>query len=379
MKIKPKNLIEILNKDEISYLDIWLLLKTSIKSNYKIISIIFILMLLASVLHYKLTPTEYEASSTVLIEQQTNNNNNLSGIGNLLGINMPAQQQQSGMMGPDMYQEIVESKAFLYDLMYQKIPHDITGNDSTSLNSYFKKHNQFTFIDRINNLMLFKDEDLKNRELVNNYRQSTIVQNTIVPSSIIATKIPPIVQINQKDAQIIELVKNRITLDFKGKKCIVKVKMPTPILSAIVSKLVVEKLTNYIILYKTTKQRDNINYLKSRFDESELKYKQSQQKLANFKDNSLGLIFQSVQTREQVYTNELTVNFNIYNQFAMQLEQAQIDLKKETPLFSVIEPIAIPSNIAEPLFIKLFIKYLIAAFAMSIIIVIYTIVKENNA
>lgn len=378
MKTKPKKLIELLNKDEISYLDIWLLLKTKIKSNYMIISIIFILMFLACLLHYKLTPTEYQASSIVLIEQQTNNNNNLSGIGSLLGINMPP-QQQNGMMGPDMYQEIVESKAFLFDLMYQKIPYNITGNDSTSLNDYFKEHNQFTFFDRIYNLLSFKNQDLKNHESVDNKRQSTIVQNTIIPSSIIATKIPPIVQINQKDAQIIDLIKKRITLEFKGKKCIVKVKMPTPILSAIVSKLVVEKLTNYIILYKTTKQRDNINYLQSRFDESEVKYKESQQKLANFKDNSLGLIFQSVQTREQIYTNELTVNFNVYNQFAMQLEQAKIDLKKETPLFSVIEPITIPSSSSEPLFLKLSIKYFFAALFMSILIIIYSIVKENNA
>ena len=126
-------------------------------------------------------------------------------------------------------------------------------------------------------------------------------------------------------------------------------------------------------------ERDNINYLQNRFDESELKYKQSQLKLANFKDNSLGLIFQSVQTREQVYTNELTINFNVYSQFAMQLEQAKIDLKKETPLFSVIEPITIPTSNSEPLFIKLFIKYLFVSFALSFIFIIYSIIKENNA
>lgn len=378
MKIQSKKLIELLKQNEISYIDIWILLKNAIIANNRIIAITILLMLSISIVHYEFSPTEFEASSTVLIEQNSNNSNSISGISSLLGINMPTQQQNESI-GPDMYQEIIESQAFLFDLMYQKIPYNATENDSTTLNIYFKEHISFTFLDRLKNLILFKSQDIKSNELGNNRKVSKIVQNTIIPSEIIATKIPPIVQINTKDAQIIELVKNRISLDFKGKKCIVKVKMPTPILSAIVSKLVVEKLTNYIILYKTTKQRDNINYLQSRFDESELKYKQSQQKLANFKDNSLGLIFQSVQAREQVYSNELTVNFNIYNQFVMQLEQAKIDLKKETPLFSVIEPITIPSSSSEPLFLKLFIKYLFTAFAMSIIIIIYSIVKENYA
>ena len=55
MKTQTKKLSELLKQDEISYLDIWLLLKNSIKKNYKIISIIFVLMFLVSVLHYKYT------------------------------------------------------------------------------------------------------------------------------------------------------------------------------------------------------------------------------------------------------------------------------------------------------------------------------------
>jgi hypothetical protein len=377
MKIQSIKLSDLFKQDEISYLDILIIFKISIKKNYKIILFIIFLMSLISVMQYKFTPYEYEASSTVLIEQNSNSSKNLSGISSLLGINMPMQQNES--IGPDMYQEIIESQAFLFDLMYQKIPYNARGNDSTTLNIYFSNYEQVTFFDKLKNLISFNREGIKKYELTKNKSESTIVQNTIIPSEIIAIKIPPIVQINPKDAQIINLVKSRISVNFIGKKCIVRVKMPTPILSAIVSKLVVEKLTNYIELYKTTKQRDNIIYLQKRFDESELKYKQSQQKLANFKDNSLGLIFQSVQTREQVYTNELTINFNIYNQFAMQLEQAKIDLKKETPLFSVIEPITIPTSNFEPLFIKLFIKYLFVSFALSFLLIIYSIIKENNA
>jgi uncharacterized protein involved in exopolysaccharide biosynthesis len=96
-----------------------------------------------------------------------------------------------------------------------------------------------------------------------------------------------------------------------------------------------------------------------------------QQSLAGLKDNSLGVIFQSAQTRQQVLENELTIAFNVYNQFAVQLEAAKIELKKETPLFRVLEPISLPSPQVEPSFSSTIIKYILFAIVLSFLMVGY--------
>ena len=71
MAIQEKKLSDLFKEDEISYLDVWIIFKIAIKKKYKIILIIIFLMSLISVMQYKFTPSEYEASSTVLIEQNS--------------------------------------------------------------------------------------------------------------------------------------------------------------------------------------------------------------------------------------------------------------------------------------------------------------------
>ena len=132
--------------------------------------------------------------------------------------------------------------------------------------------------------------------------------------------------------------------------------MPEPVLSAQVCKLVLEKLIEYVSTYKTAKQRDNLIFLEQRKEEAESKYRQAQMNVTGFKDNSLGLIFQSVQTKETVLQNDMNLAFTVYNQLAGQLEQAKIDLKKESPIFSALNPIEVPSTKSEPITWKIFIK-----------------------
>jgi uncharacterized protein involved in exopolysaccharide biosynthesis len=138
---------------------------------------------------------------------------------------------------------------------------------------------------------------------------------------------------------------------------------------------VLEKLINYITLYKTNKIQTNLIYLEKRYAESEIKYKIAQQNLASFKDRNLGLIFQSNQAAEQTLNNELNVAFNIFNQFSIQLEQARVDLKKETPMFTILEPISIQNTPSEPTLTTLLIKYFLGGIASFIVVLIFQLVK----
>jgi hypothetical protein len=106
-------------------------------------------------------------------------------------------------------------------------------------------------------------------------------------------------------------------------------------------------------------------------NDSEERYKKAQQNFAGYKDNTLGIILQSAQTREQILNNELTIAFNIYNQFTVQLEQAKGDLKKETPYFSILEPISIPESRIEPNLTSTLIKYSAIFLSLTFLIILY--------
>ena len=152
--------------------------------------------------------------------------------------------------------------------------------------------------------------------------------------------------------------------------------MPTPYLSAVVGKLVLERLLLYTSSMQMYKHNVNIDYLERRLSEAELKYKNAQRRFAGYKDNSLGVIFESAQTNNQILSNDMTVAFNLLNQFAVQLEQAKIDQKKETPYFSILEPIAIPSEPIEPSKTSFILKSLALLLALNFLFIVFKLFKN---
>ena len=323
------------------------------------------------------TNNEYQGNVVVLPELGSSStpgiSANIAGLSSLLGVTTSGLQGGGGF-GPEMYQEIIESQPFLSELVTTKFAGITKTKDSITLLSYFKEGEHrnvvsasFAFVKEIpdNIQSLFTSSATKT-----NANEIDFIKKEITPALLRANEVPPIVQMDGAKMNVMNIVKNRVKIEMKGREITISVKMPEPILSAEVCKLVLEKLIEYVSTYKTAKQRDNLAFLQQTKAEAEIKYKQAQQNVAGFKDNSMGVIFQSVQTREQVLQNEMNLAFSVYNQFAMQVEQAKIELKKESPIFSTLNPIEIPSSKSEPIVWKIVFKYFSIGIIMCLMILI---------
>ena len=323
------------------------------------------------------TNNEYQGNVVVLPELGSSStpgiSANIAGLSSLLGVTTSGSQGGGGF-GPDLYQEIIESQPFLSELVTTKFAGITKTKDSITLLSYFKEGEHrnvvsasFAFVKEIpdNIQSLFTSSATKT-----NANEIDFIKKEITPALLRANEVPPIVQMDGAKMKVMNIVKNRVKIETKGREITISVKMPEPILSAEVCKLVLEKLIEYVSTYKTAKQRDNLAFLQQTKAEAEIKYKQAQQNVAGFKDNSMGVIFQSVQTREQVLQNEMNLAFSVYNQFAMQVEQAKIELKKESPIFSTLNPIEIPSSKSEPIVWKIVFKYFSIGIIMCLMILI---------
>jgi hypothetical protein len=365
MKINKFTLKDLLEKDSIPLFELFKLVKSTILRSWIYFIIIFVICLIISILDFKLTPVMFETQATVLIDQSNSgkNSSGLGSLGTILGVNIDNTSGSSGIMGPDMYKDIVMSQAFLNEMVIAKIPQNNKNTDSITLEQYAFTSNILKTIP--NNRL-----DIENK---NNL--SLTIKKEINPSLIFSNQVPPIVKIDENRMSAIGFLKNRITINIKEKNCIVKVKMEDPFISAISTKLVLEKLIMYITLYKTSKSQDNLNYLEKKYKEAEFNYKNAQQKLASFKDRNLGLMLQTAQATEQILNNEVAATFGIYNQFLLQTEQAKIDLKKETPIFSILEPITIPEKPIEPSLSNIIIKYTVYFLIACFLFLIYTLIK----
>jgi hypothetical protein len=379
MEQKYKTFNDIVKGEEFNLTELFQIFKSALKSQRKYLIILFIIFLSASTINFYLQLVEYKSEATVLIDQNGSNSNTGS-IAGLLGIN----SSNSGLLndnlfGPDMYQEIVKSDAFLNELALTTFHFKKNNKKSISLWEYINFYTKKNFFEKT---ILRKKNDLNNLVEKNNqldlndtevYWEKTYNNFDSTNYLYFSNKVPPIVKVPVEIIIASNYLKENIKIDIKGKKLTVSVIMPDEKLSANLCKLVLEKIINYVYIYKTNRQRENIYYLEKNFNQAKDKYTKAQLSLAEFKDKNIGLIFQTSQNRELILNNELSLAFNLYNQFAIQLEQAKFDYKKEQPLFIVTDPIKLlgKNNVS---FFIMFLKYLIVYVFIAIITIVYKII-----
>ncbi len=368
---------ELFKKDEFSINDFLVIIKRTIIQLKKALLLIIATFFILSVVAYSFDEVTYESKATVLINQSVNNKSN-PGLSSLLGVTSP-DINRNNIFGPEMYKEIIQSKVFTNELLESLIPFDenktITGTLEEYLLNFKTKTNFQNLIqkNRKKSPIKIKSKDIPDQLLLDDLP----VKKKLTPELVFSNKVPPIVELNPTREALISQIKDNISIENKGNVSSVIVQANDAFISAVMSKLVLEKLIDYITLYKTTKERDNIQYLEDRLKESEQEYQNALIKSASYKDKSYGVIFQSSQTKEQIYNNDVNLKFNLYNQFKTQLEQAKIDLKKETPLFTVLDPITIPSNTSNQSYLLYIIKYLFGAFLCSLILILYKLFTKK--
>ena len=382
--MEQPSLHSLLKQDEISFKDVTAVIKAAVIPRIKIIISTFIFFILFGYIDYYFSPVEYKSEATVLLETgdgASTSNANAIAIAGLLGGNTGG-SSSGGAVSPAMYGEIVQSQAFLNALVVVKIPADQNGKDSTTIEQYFANGAPLDFYRKVRNLPTYvKNIFVKpaTQQLIvvaplPKFVDTTrVVQNQISADMFFSNKVPPIVQLEGTRNSVISVMKPRIEIAVVNKSVTVGVKMPDSFMAAVVNKMLLQQLINYVTAYNTVKERAYLAFLERSFAESKYNYLSKQQRLAGLKDNSLGVIFESAQTRQQVLAHELTIAFNVYNQHAIQLEAAKVELRKETPLFTVLEPIRLPSPQVEPVLFKIIMKYLIYPIVLTFLVIGYGI------
>lgn len=349
--MKTKDKFAFLNK-EITLNDIAEFLAIFKPAFKKSILLIALFTALFAVIGYfaKITsPKEFESTCVLYNELGgPSPNSSLQALALLTDANSGNGQGESS--GGDLYQLILTNKPFLLELA--KTPIYVNKQKkSITLEQYFDKELELDVVERSLNAITNIPSTVKG--WMTNTPKVTFSKKSLISDTAISNQLKGsfannvyIADLTAEDRKIIGILAPRIKLIQLGKLSTLKIKMPEAILSAEVNKVVLELLIKYAIRFKASKQLENVEFLEARTAEAEVKYRESQQKVARFKDNNYNVIFQSVQTQENILQNNFILYSGIYNQLVAQLEQAKIQLKKDSPLFTVVEPVYIPDQIA---------------------------------
>jgi len=296
---------------------------------------IFVALGLVAALTMKRTYTV----KTVMVPQiNSRQNSSLGSLAALAGIDLGMQTTASDL-SPLVYPEIVNSVPYCLELMhtplhYKKVDHPISmfdyilgGYDKPSVFAYIKRYTIglpgliiSQFASKPQEIVLPKDgsgsADTTERPIVVTVNEQKMLE---VFGRIVA------LEVNKKEGYL--------TLIVNGTE---------PIQTAELALKAQQLLQNEVTRHRIEKSEKELMYIEARYQEVKKENDMYQEQLATITDRSQSL----TNSRDRIERDRIQAKYNvsnaIYNEMAKQLEQAKMQVKRDTPAYAIIQPVTIP-------------------------------------
>lgn len=154
------------------------------------------------------------------------------------------------------------------------------------------------------------------------------------------------IELNEKDAAKLGSLRQAITVETDKKTAIttLSVTLQDPKVTATIADSVVSKLQQYITAYRTSKAKEDCQYLEKLYKERQQEYYDAQQRYARYVDANSNVVFQSTLAERERLQNDMNLAYQVYSQVAQQLQVARAKVQEEKPVFAVVEPAVVPLN-----------------------------------
>ena len=286
-----------------------------------------------------LTPNVFSSSTSIVpqISGETKVGGNLSGLAALAGIDFGS-VGTSEELSPYVYPLLVESVPFQLELMHSEFNFE----DIQEPVSYFKYQ---TEIKSLSLLELFKKYTVGLPFLIIDLVKG---KEKIMGFDLSESK--NIYKFTEDETEVSKILIENISIDINDKENFIKITStsPEPLLSAQLTEKVTELLQKYITRIKIAKAQENLVFLKERIKEKEINFKKIQQKLAKFSDRNKNVVSVISSMKQQNLQSEYSLAFGVYSELAKQIEQAEIQVKKDTPILTTVQPVQIPDEKSSP-------------------------------
>ena len=279
-------------------------------------------------------PKEY--MTTVMLAPETADNSakmgNLGGLAAMAGIDLSNAVGQDAL-SPVLYPNVVASTPFLLELF----PEELTNSGKTetfTLYDYMESHQRTAWWIYVAKAPL---------KLLSGITSLLSDKN---PDS---THVNPF-HLTRKQETVLNELRKRINIDVDKKTQVitVSVQMQDPLVSALLTRDLVEKLQTYITSYRTQKAKKDLEFTDKVLAEAREAYYKAQKAYAAHEDANKNIISASNRTEQERLRNEMTLTFNVYNSLAQKQEQDKLRVQEQTPVYTIIEPATVPLKASSP-------------------------------
>lgn len=282
---------------------------------------------------------EYTASSVIIPQLGSESQSKLGGLGGLAalaGINLD--MNQGAELPPMVYPQIIGSISFQLEMMDTHLNFQDQSLPIT-LFDYYSKNNKPSVFKTISKYTIGLPGVIigtikgKSKE-ISLSGDSTDRPITLTPDQVSVQKI----------------LEQIVSLDFNAKDGYITLtaRMPEAMAAAQLVQKAQALLQRYIIKFKINKAKANLEFIQDRYLENKAEFEKAQVSLAVVTDRNKNFTSGLPRIETDRIQTRYTLAFTIFQELAKQLEQAKIQVKKETPAFAIIKPVTVPSEKSKP-------------------------------
>lgn len=183
-------------------------------------------------------------------------------------------------------------------------------------------------------------------------------------------------KLTKKQTRIAKMIDKKVVCDVDQKTLVITIDVrdQDPVVCATVADSVKERLQDFITAYRTNKARIDLEYNEKLCAESKARFEKARQRYVAFADANQDIILQSVRTRLTDLENEMQLQYNAYQTYVAQVQNAEAQVQQETPAFMTLQSATVPIKPVGPSKKKYLFVFLFLAFVGTSTYVLY---KEN--
>ena len=293
------------------------------------------------------TPKEYTASCVVVPETKGGafSSSSLGGLAAMAGINLGA-SSGGEMLSPLMYDKLMKNINLRKELMQTPINWEGYDEPVTILDYYTNPEYAKTSV-----LGTVKKYTIGLPGVILKAISGEQTKEDIV----MPANDPKLSAYTQDELKCIRGFSSQFSVvaDKKNGDVTISARMPEALAAAQVVDAVQNLLQKYVIELKLQKAEINYEYIKQRYDEAKVVFEQKQKDYAQFQDANKQLSTALSRAKEEQMRSEFGVARDLFNQLTTQLVQAEMKIKEDIPILTVVEPVQVPLERSKPQRVKI--------------------------
>ena len=275
---------------------------------------------------------KYTVTTVMVPQTSSKGGSSLSSLASLAGVDLSS--TSSAEISPLIYPKIVSSIPFRLELLYTPL-HFNKVDTPVDMMTYSQEYAKPTLMGAVKKYTIGLPSLLM--KAIRGKKE-----DTVPPDS--TSEGPKPLVITNEEGEMLEKIGESVSLmvDKKEGFLTLTVKGIEPIQTAELAMKALQLLQDEVTRLQTEKAQSDLDYIQARYDEAKAEAEQYQERLAVITDRSQSMTTTRDRIERDRIQSKYTIANSIYTEMAKQLEQSKMQVKKDTPVFTIIQPVQVP-------------------------------------